>query len=237
MNQKAHTVLALDTATKICSVALRSSDNDIFERKTEGLGVHSELLFVFIEEVLKEASLTIDDIQGVLVTSGPGSYTGLRIAASAVKGLLFNRSIPLYGINTLAYFAWSAFRYQPELKRVHAVIDARRVHLYHQIYHLNNGIIEPSTKVEIRKIDTLKDLIEVNDGIIGTGIKRIPADILSNMKIIEDDMISASSLIQIFDLFFEKISERISNDIIEKLEPENFNPKYYNKSQPQVSKK
>jgi len=237
VTQKKHNILALDSATKICSVALRNSENNVLVKKEKGLGIHSELLFVFIDEVLNEAGLTIDDLVGVVVTAGPGSYTGLRIAASAVKGLLFNRSVPLYGVNTLLYFAASAMQKDPELTRIHAVIDARRVHLYHQLFTVKNNELHPLTDVAIRKIDELHDYMEKGDGLIGTGIHRIPVDNIADIKILDDESIQASVLIDLYDQREKYLLVDESSKLIQQVIPEEFNPHYYNKSEPQVSKK
>lgn len=98
-------ILAIETATPVCSVALYLPDGTIHEERSEGQGVHSELTFVFIDRLLKEAGLTVAELGGVLVSRGPGSYTGLRVGSSAVKGLLFQTDIPLYAYNTLGGIA------------------------------------------------------------------------------------------------------------------------------------
>ncbi len=98
-------VLAIETATPACSVALRLADGTIHERTAEGKGVHSELTFVFINELLALEKMEVADLGAVVVSAGPGSYTGLRVASSAVKGLLFQTDVPLYACNTLAGIA------------------------------------------------------------------------------------------------------------------------------------
>lgn len=219
-------VLAVDAATKICSVALRDATGIIHERTEIGIGIHSEKLFLFIQELLNETSLTINSLDAVVVTSGPGSYTGLRIGASAVKGLLFNQNVPLFGVNTLAYFALNAFRINNNLTKVHAVLDARRVHVYHQTF-IKNDKLKPLSEVQIREISTLLDLVEVGDGIAGTGIRRIPKALLDNTIVTGEEEISSGTLIDLLDQF----SNQTDDQIIKKVAPEQFVPYYYGSTQ------
>jgi tRNA threonylcarbamoyl adenosine modification protein YeaZ len=120
-------ILAIETATNICSVCFQDETGEVHEKRTERKGSHSELLFLFVKELKTEHSFEFSDLDAVLVSTGPGSYTGLRIAASAVKGMFFGLDVAIYAGNTLAGFAQSL-----EKGTVHAVINARRKHLYHQ---------------------------------------------------------------------------------------------------------
>src|SRR5699024_2547399 len=90
-------LLALETATNVCSVAFCNEEGDVFEKRIDKRGSHSEQVFLFIEELMNEHDFKIEDLEAVLVSEGPGSYTGLRIGASAVKGLLFQSGVTLYG--------------------------------------------------------------------------------------------------------------------------------------------
>jgi len=89
-------ILNLETATTNCSVSLAKAGKTIAikEHDTPSYS-HSEQLHVFIEEVLKEAYISLSDIDAIAVSKGPGSYTGLRIGVSAAKGLCFSLGIPL----------------------------------------------------------------------------------------------------------------------------------------------
>lgn len=226
MTKKKTKILALDSATQICSVALRDEEGSIHVRTETGRGIHSELLFVFIDELLKECNIPVEDLDAVLISMGPGSYTGLRIAASAVKGLLFNRNIPLYGINTLAYFSQCAFKTGEHLKRVHAIIDARRVHVYHQLF-FEDDTINAVTDVEIREINSLPSVIQPGDGIIGTGLNRMDAGILDSVQVIGMEHIEASGLIELLDSSGDVRNFETKNPLIKKVAPNDFVPYYY----------
>ena len=79
-------LLHIETATEICSVALTLGNNVIGTRETNDGNSHSKNLLPFIDQVLKESHHTMNDLQGVVVSIGPGSYTGLRIGVSMANG-------------------------------------------------------------------------------------------------------------------------------------------------------
>lgn len=216
-------ILALETATKVCSVAYSDNDGSVFEKRTEERGTHSEQLFLFIEKLQQEHGFSISDLEAVLVSQGPGSYTGLRISASAVKGLLFQTEVPLYGINTLASFANQVMRKTSSDVTVHSIIDARRVHVYHQEFKINKGRLEKGNKVEVIPIKALESRVGDGDIIVGTGLGRIDADIRQKAETYATEMITAKSLIRLF-------TEQYS-DYVHKEDPESFEPRYYTSNQ------
>lgn len=186
-------ILAIETATHICSVSFQDADGKIHEKRTERKGSHSELLFIFIRELMEEHQFRIDDLKALLVSSGPGSYTGLRIAASAVKGLLFGMDVNIFAANTLAGFAQSATE-----GKVHAVINARRNHLYHQIFEKENETLSPVSESKILELEEINPGLEEGDFIIGTGIERLDEEKLKGLNILDESKISASNLIHLF---------------------------------------
>ncbi len=220
-------ILAFDTATKICTAALRTSDGTITERWDQGLGIHSEKLFLFIQDLLKEAEIGMSDVDRLLLTTGPGSYTGLRISASAMKGFAFGNDLAVYGINTLAFFAESARRSVNDVKRVHAVIDARRSHLYHQLYSIDGDCTKPETDVAVREITSLESILKDGDVVAGTGIKRLPDAFIENVYVLETKDIRAGSLISLFDRYFDSDEHCDLSSLIKKVAPEQFEPYYY----------
>lgn len=170
-------ILAIETATPVCSVALWDSSVDqVFERRAEGRGVHSTKLLIFVHELLEERGLSIDDIQAVLISNGPGSFTGLRIGASALRGLLFNRKTPVLALATTLLIAASVYSYLnlSEGQHIHACIDARRTHLYHQQFKWNNQRLISLTDAALKSIDALADQYNEQDLWLGTGLNRLP---------------------------------------------------------------
>jgi tRNA threonylcarbamoyl adenosine modification protein YeaZ len=217
-------ILALETATSICSVAFEDAAGGQFEKRTDARNAHSEELFLFLKELMKEHQFSVDDLSAVLVSEGPGSYTGLRIAASGVKGLLFGSEVPLYSVSTLASFAIAAREHVSEASRIHAVIDARRKHLYHQGFDVSGREIEAVSEVGVTPIKSLEKMIHPGDIIIGSGIKRLDEKLVERVRYLGKDFISARSMIQ---LYHQKQSEQF----IQKVTPGAFNPKYYTSKQ------
>lgn len=216
--------LALETSTNICSVALKDAKGVVHEKRTEVKGSHSEKLFLFIEELMKEHGFKIEELDSMIVSEGPGSYTGLRISASAVKGLLFQTEVPLFAVNTLASFAVSALEEDSEVKATHSIIDARRVHVYHQQFEYESGKFVSNDAVEVIPIKQFEKLVKTGDVIIGTGLKRIDKDILNKAKVLGTDHISARSLLKLFEIDRER-------KFIKNADPQQFEPSYYTSNQ------
>ena len=95
-------IVCIETATKSCSVAL-ARDGQLVAVKEEVSEQysHSEQLTVFIEQLLQQEGLNVSDLDAIAVSSGPGSYTGLRIGVSTAKGLCYASDMPLISISTL----------------------------------------------------------------------------------------------------------------------------------------
>ncbi|MFT5780418.1 MAG: tRNA threonylcarbamoyladenosine biosynthesis protein TsaB [Crocinitomicaceae bacterium] len=123
-------ILHLETATKVCSVALSKDGNLIALRELQEDGYsHGENLTTFIQEVLQEAAITANNLDAISLASGPGSYTGLRIGAATAKGLCYALKIPLIAIDALTSLIKQAKKNHPS-SNLCALIDARRMEVY-----------------------------------------------------------------------------------------------------------
>jgi tRNA threonylcarbamoyladenosine biosynthesis protein TsaB len=125
-------ILNIETATKNCSVAVAKDGKTILckEIAEEGYS-HAERLHVFIEAIIKEAGIALQDLSAIAVSQGPGSYTGLRIGVSAAKGLCYALDIPLIAVDTLQALA-SQVTISSGL--IIPMIDARRMEVYSAIF-------------------------------------------------------------------------------------------------------
>jgi len=121
-------VLAFDTSTTYCSVALHL-DGNIFQDETEAGRRHSELLLPMTQSVLNDAGLELTDLDGIAFGAGPGSFTGLRIACGVAQGLAFATDLPIIGIGTL-----EAIAEQQTHDRVIVAMDARMGEIYHAAF-------------------------------------------------------------------------------------------------------
>lgn len=154
-------ILNIDTSTLVCSLALSADGEILFEKTSFDGPSHAALLGVYAEEalaVLKAKGLTLD---AVAVSSGPGSYTGLRIGVSVAKGLCFGFGIPLIGIHTLDILAATAIKQQPptEGELYCAMLDARRMEVYATIYDAGLNTVR-DTSADIVDADTYAAYLE-----------------------------------------------------------------------------
>jgi tRNA threonylcarbamoyladenosine biosynthesis protein TsaB len=136
-------ILHLETATKACSVAL-SRDGQLIALKEDLTAeyAHSENLTLFIQDVLSQAGLSLNDLSAVSVASGPGSYTGLRIGVSTAKGLCYALGIPLIAVDALYSLAQLAAEKYPTYNLC-PVIDARRMEVFNAIYDTHLNVLKP----------------------------------------------------------------------------------------------
>ncbi|MES1982684.1 MAG: tRNA (adenosine(37)-N6)-threonylcarbamoyltransferase complex dimerization subunit type 1 TsaB [Pseudomonadota bacterium] len=121
-------ILALETSTEYCSVALWQ-DGAIHERAVLAGQKHSELLIEMLDAVLREAGVTLAQLDGIAFGAGPGSFTGVRIACGVAQGLALGADLPVAAISTLQALAQATGR-----DKVIAALDARMHEVYHAAY-------------------------------------------------------------------------------------------------------
>jgi tRNA threonylcarbamoyladenosine biosynthesis protein TsaB len=126
-------LLALDTSTEFCSVALLL-DDDLTFRETHAIQRHSELILPMIEDLLTASDFELAQLDGIAFGAGPGSFTGLRIACGVAQGLAFGAGLPVVPVGTLAALAEESGD-----PRVMACLDARMGEIYHAVYRREGG--------------------------------------------------------------------------------------------------
>ena len=147
-------ILAIETATSVCSVAFARNGNLLSIREITTPNAHSSILTILIEELFREAGLRYADLDAIAVSMGPGSYTGLRIGVATAKGLCYGLDKPLIAIPTLQAMA-VGIRFKVQGSRFKAnksnskienrkskienlfcpMIDARRMEVYCAVYN------------------------------------------------------------------------------------------------------
>lgn len=129
-------ILALDTATPAGSVALVDEQRTLVSRYFDVGLQHNQRLFVEVEDALKVAGCTFDQLSAIAVTIGPGSFTGLRLGLSAAKGFCLARELPLVTVPTLEVLAARLpFANCP----VCPMLDARKGEVYTALYDTGAG--------------------------------------------------------------------------------------------------
>ncbi|WPL18085.1 t(6)A37 threonylcarbamoyladenosine biosynthesis protein [Thiorhodovibrio winogradskyi] len=121
-------ILALETSGVFCSVALLR-DGELLSQHEEAARRHGERLLPMMEQLLEQGSLGLGDLDAIAFGCGPGSFTGVRIAAAVAQGVAFGAGVPVVGISTLAALAHAGWRSQGHT-RIIAAIDARIDELY-----------------------------------------------------------------------------------------------------------
>ena len=196
-------LLHIESTSTVCSVAISKND-ELFSLKELNDGyTHAENLHVFIKQALRETNLKATDLTAISVSSGPGSYTGLRIGFSAAKGLAFALNIPLITIDTLKALSVSAVRQIKEEAVFIPMMDARRMEVYCAAYDNNlKEILQVQALVlneeSIKVFELNKPLYFFGDGIPKAKelLQQLPQS-----HFIENISASASCMIQ---LAFEK---------------------------------
>ena len=137
-------ILQLETATNMCSVALAAGAEVLAVKEINERNVHASQITLFIDEVMKAADKSYQDLDAVSVSKGPGSYTGLRIGVSTAKGLCFALDIPLIAVDTLESMA-SGFLLSHSISEntlLCPMIDARRMEVYTAVFNEHLGLVE-----------------------------------------------------------------------------------------------
>ena len=138
-------ILHLETSTKICSVALSLDGNILFSKADLNGPSHAVQLGLFVDEALKVAEEKGMKLDAVAVSSGPGSYTGLRIGVSMAKGVCYGAGAKAIAIPTLDLLADQVRRsiVLPEDALICPMLDARRMEVYTALYDAKGNCLEP----------------------------------------------------------------------------------------------
>ncbi|MGV8878536.1 MAG: tRNA (adenosine(37)-N6)-threonylcarbamoyltransferase complex dimerization subunit type 1 TsaB [Sphingobacteriaceae bacterium] len=158
-------ILQIETATTSCSVALAVNGKVIASRQLNERNKHAEVITLFIESVFQIVGKQYTDLDAVAVSSGPGSYTGLRIGVSTVKGLCFSLDKPLIAIETLQAMAngyqTKPIRPIPPNALLCPMIDARRMEVFTALYRLQGEQVYPIS-AEIISETSFSDFLNTN---------------------------------------------------------------------------
>lgn len=144
MNSQPLRVLALDTSTEACTVALQhgSEIEEIFRIIPRA---HNQQILPMVQEIMARAQLQLHELDLLVVGRGPGSFTGLRIATGVVQGLAFGLGKPVVPVSTLACLAQGQFRSGGQLQ-IMVALQARLEEIYWGCYEVESGIVNAITE-------------------------------------------------------------------------------------------
>lgn len=142
-------ILSIDTSTEVCSVALSDGGKTLRSLEHGGTPNHASRLAPMIAELMDQACLSLRELEAVAVSSGPGSYTGLRIGVSTAKGIAYAAGLKLIAVPTLSIMARAIFDADPECRMACPMIDARRMEVYATIIGRDGQIVSPTAAVVV----------------------------------------------------------------------------------------
>lgn len=214
--------LAINTSTKICSVALYDDEKGVLaEISLFVTKNHSNILMTLIDQLFKNSSLDIKDVDRFAVSLGPGSFTGVRIALSVAKGFALALNKPLFAVSELDVLIHSCNNLFDDKKNIIPLIDARKERVF---YKFNDTYADGNLNDLLTQLDKSKKYIFVGDG--ATNYKELISKTLNNNLLIvsKAKMLSRASLIA--ELSLDKQEENIYT----------LEPQYISKSQAEKSK-
>ncbi len=157
-------ILAVDTATKSCSAAIVDKESIIAEITLSIEQTHSKHLMEMIDTVLNMSGLTVSELDGFAVTRGPGSFTGLRIGISSIKGFAMASGKPVVGVSSLDSLAmqccFSSYLVSP-------LLDARKGEVYSSRYRFENGHLKK--EVGEQAITPVEAVCDINEPCLFVG--------------------------------------------------------------------
>ena len=152
-------ILAIDTATEVCSVAVLEDKNVILEKTLDAVNTHSVALLPLLEEVLSECNLNLNDIDLFACDSGPGSFTGIRIGLSTIKAFCDVTNKPCVGVTSLEGFAYKLFNTPCDNYYICSLLDANHGNAYCGIFKFDEGKLVQTHDYFFDTIDNILDYI------------------------------------------------------------------------------
>ena len=185
-------VLAIDTATQVSSVAVASETRLFAELTMQARLTHSETLLPHIEQVLKMANVKKEDLDGLAVSLGPGSFTGLRIGLAAAKAICYALKLPLIGVPTLEALAW---HYPVPGVRVMSLLDAQKGNAYRQSFCFQEGHMEAMDEITVAGLrEVAASCSEMNGPVVLLG-DVVPKKIAGKLELPENVALAPPHLV------------------------------------------
>ena len=160
-------ILGIDTSSPTGSVALVDNDDVISESLLNSSKNYSDKLLIEVDAVLNSSKTKLNQIDGFVITTGPGSFTGLRVGMSLLKGLILATQKPFASVNTLDAYAETV---QPGPYAICPVLDARKKEVYTALYNSKNGLCVRETPDKAITPMELCDQIKKPTAFVGNGL-------------------------------------------------------------------
>ena len=250
---------AMTTTTKLAGLSLYEKDKLLGEIHVEMAKTHSTTILEQIDSLLKWTGKKLGEIENVIVSIGPGSFTGVRIAISVIKGLFFGKNVNFYEVNELdalgfqGYYNLKINLENEENVKIYSLIDSRKEKVYCAAYEIFNGKAGNRLKLvknyEVMKLDNvIEEIIENKQNgennkkiyLIGDAVFNYKVKILDKLgdfvRIFEDKNLAINTMTYV-EMFLD---ENFKNDDVIGLKKTvifNLKPDYLEKSQAERDKK
>jgi tRNA threonylcarbamoyladenosine biosynthesis protein TsaB len=204
-------ILSLETSTRVCSAAIHN-DGKLLATSEIHIGQSAaSKLSVMMDDVKKNAGIEWNQLHAIGITSGPGSYTGLRIGTSTAKGLCYGLDIPLISVNTLYLLAFQFSKFNINNCLICPMIDARRMEVYCMVVNASLQVMQPVEARIITDISFQEFLSDNKIVFLGDGAMKCSDVIKDNNAIfIADAFPSASQLgLLVYDKYKHKSFETL----------------------------
>jgi tRNA threonylcarbamoyladenosine biosynthesis protein TsaB len=211
-------ILSLETSTEVGSVALHKDGKLLTTSEIHIQYSHASKLAVLIDQVLTNAGVNANQLNAVAVTSGPGSYTGLRIGTSTAKGLCFALDIPLLSVGSLELMAYQVSKSLTDDILLCPMIDARRMEVYCLVANRSLEILQATQPVIIEADSFAHFFTENRILFFGNGAAKCKDVMGSQRAMYLDDINPQAS--HLGELAFQKFQQNEIEDLI------NFEPNY-----------
>lgn len=206
-------LLGLDSSGVSCSAGVAIDNQFQGEISITNKNVHSEKLAIFVEFILENLKITIEDLSGIVISAGPGSFTGLRIGYSLAKGVAHQSNIPIIEVPTLDVWAYQAGK---QNLTIMPVIDAYRGEIFYSIYEWEKGQFKRTGDYSISSIINLNRIIKQNTLITGAfseSLKLEIAETLSPFAVFTSEVNSSPSIRALMDLGHQKFVQKKFSDL------------------------
>ena len=250
---------AMTTTTKLAGLSLYEKDKLLGEIHVEMAKTHSTTILEQIDSLLKWTGKKLGEIENVIVSIGPGSFTGVRIAISVIKGIFFGKNVNFYEVNELdalgfqGYYNLKINLENEENVKIYSLIDSRKEKVYCAAYEIFNGKAGNRLKLvknyEVMKLDNvIEEIIENKQNgennkkiyLIGDAVFNYKVKILDKLgdfvRIFEDKNLAINTMTYV-EMFLD---ENFKNDDVIGLKKTvifNLKPDYLEKSQAERDKK
>ena len=222
-------ILAIETTGQLCSVAIFQDSKIIGSYQDSESNVHSAVLHTLIKKLAFRCAIDLSELNAIALSSGPGSYTGLRIGSSSAKGLCLALDIPLISIPTHYCMLYDemVIKKDSHLPKM-CLTDARRTDVFISTFTSNNMVKETTRVLNLEEVESQNELNKTPFLVLGSGAKKAKQFLGNEHTYLENDCLLAENLLVPSIARFEKESFADLVSFEPRYEKEFYSPSFNN---------